>query len=150
MSAAQSVDVDGGASAEADLEEAHSLRDVRGTAVGQVVTVDTRQHDVIESPPAQTQSSRLSSVSPHNSTSLHWTRCAYGLVNGLRHLLRLITVQRCGRFARLDSAEAATARARVAHQHDRRGGYSSREGEQHASASHSNASSSDSEILAVC
>lgn len=74
------------------LDAPDGLGEVARAAVGEVVAVDARQHDVAQPPARQ----------------------------GLGGVLGLVRVQRRGRAVRLDAAEAAAARARVAHQHDGR------------------------------
>mmetsp|Transcript_1920 Transcript_1920/g.4836 ORF Transcript_1920/g.4836 Transcript_1920/m.4836 type:complete len:382 (+) Transcript_1920:282-1427(+) len=78
----------------ARLHAAHHPRVVLGAAIGQVVAVDRGDHDVVDLPRGD-------------------------LVGGI---LRLVLGRERGRAARLHVAEAASARARVAHDHDRRGG----------------------------
>lgn len=74
------------------LDLADRLGEMPRAPIGQVVAVDARQHHVAEPPPRQ----RLGRV------------------------LGLVRVQRGRAAARLDAAEAAGTRARVAHEHDGR------------------------------
>ena len=75
------------------LDLAHARREVRGAAVGQVVAIHRRQHDVLE---------------------LHQ-------LHGARGIGRFVGIEPATRVAGIDGAEAAGARADLAHQHDRGG-----------------------------
>src|SRR5690606_24137755 len=82
--------LDGGFRA-ARLDRANARGVVAGAAVGQVVAVDRRQHDVLQ---------------------VHE-------LDGPRRVLGLVGVEPAARVARVDGAELTRARADVAHQHDR-------------------------------
>lgn len=76
------------------LDAADGLGEVMGAAVGQVVAVDAGEDDVAQPPAGQ----------------------------GLCGVLGLVGVEGRGPAVRLDAAEAAPARAGVAHEHDGGGG----------------------------
>jgi hypothetical protein len=74
------------------MNHAHGAREDRRAAVGEIVAVDRRQHEIL--PPE--------------------------VAHGFGHALRLEPIDFSARAARLDVAEVAAARARVAEDHDRR------------------------------
>src|SRR5690606_36972447 len=75
----------------ARLDRADAGRVVAGAAVGQIVAVDGRQHDVFQA---------------HE-------------LDGARRVLDLVRVEPAARVARVDGAELTRARADLAHEHDR-------------------------------
>ena len=87
------------------------LSDVIRSVVGHIVPVHRGEHHVVQPPPAHTR-----------HTPARARAGLHSLGHGHRGVARLLGVERRRGAGGLDAAEAAAARARVAHQHDGGGG----------------------------